>query len=621
MPRDLEKQANAETNGAVAPEEVRAALEKVVSSDAFGKSERPARFLRHLVETALRGDPHVLKESVIGTDVFDRPASWDPRLDPIVRQEAARLRKRLANYYASAGSTDEVQIDLPVGSYVPVFSRSFADAPAIAVEPPPVRRRARWPLVVAGALCLAFAAGAWRILTRHESGTSIAVLPFTNLSADPGDRYFSDGLTDEITDALARVRTLRVIARSSSFQFRGKNADVREVGRILNVTNVLEGSVERSGDHVKIIAHLERASDGALVWSNTYERKASDLFAVQSELAAGIAGGLKIAIGAAPARHAPSVAAHDLVMKGRYGLQQGTVASVAQAEADFQHAIDLDPQYSEAYLGAGTAAYNRAGATGVYVRTEDEHVRAERYFRKALELDPDLPVARAALARLAMQYEWDWGTAEREIQLALAGPPSASAESTYAQFLLFHGRFAEADVHLRRYQDLDPFSTATMMNVANARNLEGRFAEAREISQKVAAAYPSLLMAKQLIGLTYIEEGHPDLALADLEPLKNNIPFAPFREAMARARAGQREQALNLIRPYEDKYPDTGVSMQWFALVYAFMGDGANTMKWLERSADRHEWGALSIAVGPNAVWLRNSPEFRALVKRIGLGQ
>jgi serine/threonine-protein kinase len=609
MPPDLEKQANA-------PEEVRAALEKIAASEAFGKSERPARFLRHLVETALRGDAHILKESVLGADVFDRPADWDPRLDPVVRQEASRLRKRLANYYSGEGSTDEVRIDLPVGSYVPVFARRSAEA---AVEAPPARLRPVWPLLAAGAVCVALGAGAWRLLSRHESVTSIAVLPFTNLSSDAGDQYFSDGLTDEITDALSRVKTLRVIARSSSFQFRGKNADVREVGRTLNVTNILEGSVERSGDHVKIIAHLERASDGALVWSNTYERKTSDLFAVQSELAAGIAGGLKVAVGAAPARHAPSAEAHDLVMKGRYGLQQGTVASVAQAEADFQHAIDLDPQYADAYLGAGNAAYNRAGATGIYVRTEDEHVRAERYFRKALELDPELPVARAYLARLAMQYDWDWSRAEHEIQLALAGPPNAVAEYSYAMFLLFHGRFPEADLHLQRYQDLDPFSTATMMNVATARNLEGRFAQAREISQKVAAAYPSILMAKQLIGLTYIEEGHPELALADLEPMKGNIPFAPFREAMARARAGQREQALRLIRPYEDKYPDTGVSMQWFALVYSFMGDQPNTMKWLERSADRHEWGVLSIAIGPNGGWMRNTPEFRALVKRIGL--
>ena len=134
-----------------------------------------------------------------------------------------------------------------------------------------------------------------RGFSQRESPASIAVLPFTDLTGDPADQYFSDGLTDEITDSLARIKTLRVMARSSAYQFKGKAVDVREVGRLLGVTNVLEGSVERSGDRVKIIAHLERTSDGSLLWSNTYEREASDLFAAQSELAGGIAGGLRVA--------------------------------------------------------------------------------------------------------------------------------------------------------------------------------------------------------------------------------------------------------------------------------------------------------------------------------------
>lgn len=239
--------------------------------------------------------------------------------------------------------------------------------------------------------------------------------------------------------------------------------------------------------------------------------------------------------------------------------------------------------------------------------------------RKALELDPDLPTAHSALAMLAMQYDWDWGRAERELQLAMAGPPSASPESSYDWFPIFRGRFAEADAHLRRYEEMDPFSTTTMMNLANCRNLEGRFAEARGIAQKTAAEYPKILGAHRLIGLTYIEEGRPDLALVNIEPLKKNIPFAPLREAMARARPAQREEALRLIRPYEEKYPNSGVSMGWFAAVYGFMVDEPNTVKWLGRSADRHEWGALSIAIQPMYASMRNSPDYQALVKRIGL--
>jgi adenylate cyclase len=618
MPPELNKQAKTETAGEIPADAVLAALDKVVASEAFGKAERPARFLRHLVETALRGEGRLLKESILGIDVFDRPPSWDPRLDPIVRQEAARLRKRLATYYENGGAGAEVRIELPVGSYVPVFRGRTVEAPPS--DETRVRRRHIWLYAAAaGVLCIAVALVVWGALSRRESSLSIAVLPFTNLTANPSDQYFSDGLTDEVTDSLARLKTLRVIAHSSAVQFKGKTSDVREVGRLLNVTNVLEGSVERSGDRVKIIAHLERASDGALVWSNTYERNASDLFAVQSELAAGIAGGLKVATGTGRARHVPNAEAHDLTMKARYDVQQWTTESLARAESEYRHAIDLDPEYAAAYLGLGRVEWDKAGANGLLVRTDAEREGAERCFQKALELDPDLSTARAALAAIAMQYDWDWKRAEREFQLAVNGTPNAAAESNYAFLLIFRGRFAAADAHLQRYEELDPFSTATMLNIATSRNLEGRFKEAREISQRLFSAYPNILGAQQLIGLTYIEEGRPDLALADLEPMKKRFPFAPFREAMARARAGQREEALRLIRPFEEKYPNPGVSMQWFAAVYAFMGDEPNTVKWLERSADRHEWGALNIAIHPDYAGMRKSPGFRALEKRMGL--
>jgi len=608
--------------GEIPTEAVLAALDKAVASEAFAKAERPARFLRFLVETALRGDAHLLKESVLGTEVFDRPASWDARLDPVVRQEASRLRKRLAKYYENGGAGDPIRIELPVGAYVPAFRQrtdEIETAPIPRVEQPPVRRRLRWPYALAGILCVALATVVWRSLPHPEAPLAIVVLPFTNLSTDPTGQYFSDGLTDEITDSLARFKTLRVIARSSAFQFKGKTIDIREVGRLLNVTHVLEGTVERSGDRIRIIAHLERVSDGSLLWSNAYERKVEDLFAVQSELAAGIAAGLKVATRIPNLNHVPTPEAHDFVMKARYDLQQWTTDSLARAESEYQQAIDLDPQYAAAHLGLGRVHWTKAAATGLYVRTDADRDGAERSYLKALELDPDLPMAHAALATLAMQYYWDWARADRELQLALASPPDADAEGDYAKFLIFRGHFAEADKHLQRYEELDPFSTEMMLNLATARNLEGRFAEARARSQKLAEAYPSILAARQLIGLTYIEEGHADLALANLEPMKQNIPFAPFREAMARARAGQREEALALIRAYEEKYPNVTVSMQWFAAVYAFMGDEPNTLKWLERAADRHEWSALNIAINPIYAPMRNSPQFQALEHRIGL--
>jgi serine/threonine-protein kinase len=621
---DPGRQAKAETAGEIPHDAVMAALDSLAANVAFSKAKRSSRLLRHLVETALGGEGHLLKESVLGAEVFGRPASWDPRLDPVVRQEAARLRKRLAHYYETGGAEAEVRIELPVGGYVPVFRRKPVEiaAPPIETEhagDAPARRRRGWVYAAAGILCITGAVIAWRGFSQRESPASIVVLPFTDLTGDPADQYFSEGLTDEITDSLSRIKTLRVMARSSAFQFKGKTVDVREVGRLLGVTNVLEGSVERSGDRVKIIAHLERTSDGSLLWSNTYERKASDLFAVQSELAAGIAGGLRVAAEVPRARHVPNAEAHEFVMKARYDTQQMTTESLTRAETEFQHAIDLDPEYSTAYFGLANAKYDQSAARGSTYRTEVERKSAQQLFQKALELDPDFTDAHAMLAALAMQYDWDWGRAERELQLAAAGPSSVNAEDYYALLLIFRGRFSEAEQHIQRALDRDPYSTAARTDVSVARNLEGRFAQAREISQQMAAEYPKTIGPQGMIGLTYIEEGHPELALPILRQLKQRFPPAQVFEAMACARAGRREEALRLIRPFEEKYPDPGVAMQWFALVYAFMGDEPNTVKWLERSADRHEFQALNLAVHPVYAPMRNSARFRALERRMGL--
>jgi TolB-like protein/Tfp pilus assembly protein PilF len=509
---------------------------------------------------------------------------------------------------------------------VPVFRRRPAEIEAEPVEAalaeqPQVKRPLVWLFVVAGTLCITGGLILWRSFSPKELSTSIAILPFTNLTSEPANQYFADGLTDEITDSLAGIKALRVIARSSAFQFKGKTVDVREVGRLLHVTNVLEGSVERSGDRIKIVAHLERALDRSVVWSNTYEREGSDLFAVQSELAAGIAGGLKLATAVPQVKHVPNAEAHDFFMKGRYAMQQGTPESMTQAGFDFQHAIDKDPEYAAAYVGLADAKYNQGIVKGSDYQTEAEFKGIGRSLAKALELDPGSPGANAAAAFQAMQYNRDWGLASREFQLAVAGPPNAPAESLYAFFLLFRGRFAEADVHFSRLADLDPFSTSTQTNLALARQMEGRFAEAREISQKEAVEHPNMLWPQEFIGFTYVEEGHPELALPVYRQLEQRHPAARIGEAMALAKAGRREEALRLIGPFEQNYANSGIPAEWLALVYAFMGDEPNTLKWLQRSADLHETQVLSLAVEPAFAPMRNSPGFRAIEQRIGLSR
>jgi tetratricopeptide (TPR) repeat protein len=225
------------------------------------------------------------------------------------------------------------------------------------------------------------------------------------------------------------------------------------------------------------------------------------------------------------------------------------------------------------------------------------------------------------LALIAMQFDWDWDRAERELKLGEAEGSSPNVEYSYAFLLLFKGRLEEADRHVQRLQELDPFAVATMSNIGLLRLIEGRVDEARAMGQKINDAYPKVFAAKIIRSGCDIWEGKTDVALREIREWKKSFPPAQMYEAMAQAHAGNREEALRLIRPFEEKYPDPGVAMQWFALVYALMGDEANTVKWLGRSADRHEWQVLNLAVSPLYGQMRNSPGFHALKKRIRLEQ
>src|SRR5580704_3360037 len=236
-----------------APELVIRQMEAILVSETFVNAPQLSRFLRYIVERTLQGDTDGLKEYQVGLEVFGRNGTYDTRIDPVVRVEARRLRSKLSEYYADQGCNDEIVISLPKGAYVGRFEQRHPalETPAAPAEAPrviaPVVRRAHPVLLVSA--CVGFGAallsGFFVLRSSHETPASIAVLPFANLSADPANQYFSDGLTDEITDALSRLKTLRVIARSSAFQFKGKAADVRDVGRQLHVATVLEGSVER----------------------------------------------------------------------------------------------------------------------------------------------------------------------------------------------------------------------------------------------------------------------------------------------------------------------------------------------------------------------------------------
>lgn len=272
----------ASPNGAAkpSPESVRAQLDKILASHAFAGAERPGRFLRFIVEQALIGNQ--LKETLVGVEVFGRKPGYDPRFDGVVRVEAVKLRSRLKEYCETEGDADPVRIDLPKGGYLPCFE-ALPSQPVEPIEkgaaPPP--RRVWWTdwRLIAPPLALAVLIAGYLLARRSHprpvtpDSSSIAVLPFVNLSSNKENEYFSDGLTDDLINALTKVRGLRVVARGSAFQFKGKNPDIRAVGRQLNVAAVLEGSVQRSGNRLRITAQLSSVADGYHVWSESYDRR------------------------------------------------------------------------------------------------------------------------------------------------------------------------------------------------------------------------------------------------------------------------------------------------------------------------------------------------------------
>ena len=298
-----EKDANNTTSSTpeISVESIRAALEKILASPGFANADRLSRFIRYVVEETLNGQTDKLKESLLGIDVFGRKPTYDPRVDAVVRTEAVKLRARLRDYYESEGREDEVVIDLPKGGYIPALRIREKLAEPVATPAEEVIEKAGappdWSPALAGALIVLVLAATifFAMRGRGRSGdsratelSSIAVLPFADLSPDKDQEYFCDGMTEEIIDALSKIGGVRVVARTSSFAFKGKQQDIREIGKQLNVAAVLEGSVRKDGNRLRVTAQLNGVADGYHLWSETYERELKDVFTVQDEISRAI---------------------------------------------------------------------------------------------------------------------------------------------------------------------------------------------------------------------------------------------------------------------------------------------------------------------------------------------
>jgi len=451
------------------------------------------------------------------------------------------------------------------------------------------------------------------------AGPSVAVLPFVNMSAAKNDEYFSDGITEEVINALANVDGLRVVSRTSAFAYKNKNLSVRQIGEELAVATVLEGSVRREGNALRLTAQLINTADGYHLWSKTYDRELKSVFAVEDELARSIADALRPRL----LKHSPlapqttaSSEAHDLYLKGRHFWSKRTAEDLKEAMELFEKAVSLDPTYALAHAGLADCYLLLGEYTSS--RPVDVLSKAKPYAYRALELAGDLAEPHASLGLISV-YDYDWATAEREFKRAIELRSGyATAHHWYAILLLTLGRFEEARVEAERALALDPASTIVnnMVGVVfyESRNYEKAIAAFR----KTLELNPGFMPTREVLACAYATTGRKADALAELDQIRASAAEHVAMRAWVLAIAGDAAGARALMRELEDA---TAMRSHPAALgaLHGMLGDSDRAFALLDRAYAERDWMLRDVKVSPMWDPLRKDPRFGKLLQQMHL--
>ena len=585
---------------------VRRQLERALASANFTHSERLSRFLRFVVERHLESRDDELKESVIALEVFGS-RDYDPKQDSIVRTEAGRLRARLAEYYLGEGGGDPLIIELPKGGYVPVFRRR---------DEARAKRKARsglgWLTVALASLAIGLAVMGWWWVQRQNAPLAIAVLPLNNLSQDPTNDYFADGLTGEIIRNLSIIDGLAVRSQTSSFAFKDKPRNVGEVGKQLAADYILEGSVLRSAQHLRINAQLIRVRDDFPLWSGRFDRELTDVFAIQDEISRGIVNSLRLKLGRGRRRYETSAEAYDLYLRGRALTIQNFPCGYHQSIGPLEEAIAKDPSFAPAYAGLAAAHAVRSGQFRFDL--DDEKAKMRAAAKKAIQLDPLLAEAHVALG-MAYARDVRWEQSEKSFRRALELDPSLSL--SYGYFVFFHllplGRIDEALQQLRVAEKTDPLSPIVRYELAYILILAGRHDEAADRCQKLPAdfEFKSYCLGRARLGQGRIDEAIQVLETAFHRGVSRGDPVrGPL--GCAYARVGRREEAEELAAA-------SSFNPLNQADIFACLGDKDRTFEALDRAVAAGAYRIGRELNNPEYALLRGDPRLKALRKRVGL--
>jgi adenylate cyclase len=460
---------------------------------------------------------------------------------------------------------------------------------------------------------------------RTAPAAAIAVLPFVNLSSDREDEYFSDGMTDELINALTQVQQLRVASRTSSFAFKGKNADVREIGDRLKVEAIVEGSVRKSTNRVRITAQLVTVADGYHVWSESYERTLADVFAVQQELARAIVSALSLKLVGAPVVEPATgvLEAYTLYLRGRYCANKRTSESLRAGCEYFQQAVERDPSYALAHAGlAECYALRGFEEFGPDLAPREAMPPAKAAARKALELDPTIADAHCWLGAIALLFDWDQA-AERELQQALSlNPRSLLALVWYATFLNAMGRPGKSLPVIERAEALDPGSLIVQMTAARCHYYAGHYDAAIERLRATLELEPTYLLAHVWLGRVYAAKGLFREAVQALEEAMSRLgrlPMVLMQCGAAYGGLGASHEALGILAELRQHAARRYVPAVYEAILLAGLGDLEEAFQRLNDAYEQRSGYVMFLRVDPLWVRMRSDPRYTALLKKMGL--
>ena len=584
-----------------------------------------------LTETGLAvGSPAYMSPEQAAGD-----ADVDARSD--VYSLACTVYEMLVGDLPFGGSTVQAILARKAAGEIPAMStvretipRRVEAAVVKALAPVPADRFA-----TAGEFALELASGASVTATGAPERRAIAILPFTNMSADPENEYFSDGITEEIINAVAGVRDLRVTARTSAFQFKGKDYDVREIGRKLNVGTVLEGSVRKAANRVRITAQLIDVTGGHHLWSERFDRDLDDVFAIQDEIARAIAGRLSRELVPSPERPSerrtaterrPDPAAYDAYLRGRYHrrLMFGRPQAIAKTGASYREAIERDPTFALAH-GALAELYVVLAIGFATEPGRELMPRAKEAAERALSLDPGLAEAQLARALVAMYHDWDYAAAKAGIDRAIALSPSSVDAHFWAEFYYTYVErdFDKAVAANRRAAELDPLDLNVSSRLAQVLLLFDHLDEAIERLEGILQLDPDYMVAYVELADAYARRGDAARAVAAAEramELSGRAVAAVGVSVAVLSTLGETGRARELLRELTKRAEEGYVVPFWLAVAHAGLGEMDRAFAYIAEAQRDRDPNLLYLSAVPRAVGLRSDPRYAAALREMGLG-